>query len=108
MNLCVMIQHAPPNPTKIPLNISKFEETIGEDPGDHVTNFHIWCSSNSLNDDSIHLRLFQQTVTGVAMKWYIELPGGRYKNFNQMGLVFLSYFQLLVHYDADIELMSAL
>jgi hypothetical protein len=43
----------PPVPTKLPLNILKFEGKNGEDPGDHVTTFHLWCSLNSLNDDSI-------------------------------------------------------
>jgi hypothetical protein len=97
----------PPVPTKIPSDIPKFEGKTGEDPGDHVTTFHLWCSSNSLNDDSIHLRLFQCTLMGVAVKWYIELPGGAYKTFNQMVLVFLNHFQLSVHYDVDIELLSA-
>jgi hypothetical protein len=98
----------PPFPTKIPSNILKFEGNIGEDPGDHVTTFHLWCSSNSLNGNYIHLILFQCTVMGVAMKWYIELPGGTYKNFNQMLLVFLNQFQLWVRYDANIEIFSAL
>jgi hypothetical protein len=98
----------PPVPTKLPLDIPKFEGKTNEDPGDHVTMFHIWCSSNSLNDDSIHLRLFQCTLIGVAMKWYIELQGGAYRNFNQMVFVFLNQFQLLVRYDADIEILSTL
>ena len=66
----------PEVPNKIPSNIPKFEGKDGEDPGEHVTTFHLWCSLNSLNDDSIHLRLFQRTLTGPAAKWYIELPGG--------------------------------
>jgi hypothetical protein len=41
-------------------------------------------------------------------KWYIELPGGTYRTFNQMVLVFLNHFQLSVHYDVDIELLSTL
>jgi hypothetical protein len=89
----------PPIPTKIPSDIQKFEGNTGEDSSDHVTNFHIWFSSNSVNDDSIHLILFQHILMGVYMKLYIELPGGTYKNFNQMVLVFLNYFQLSVHYD---------
>jgi hypothetical protein len=84
----------PPIPTKIPSDIPKFKGKTGEDPGDHITNFHLWCSSNSLNDDSIRLRLFQCTLMRVAMKWYIELPGGTYGNFNQIVLVFLNHFQL--------------
>jgi hypothetical protein len=98
----------PPIPTKLPSDIPKFEGKTGEDPGDHVTTFHLWCSSNSLNDDSIHLRLFQCTLMGVTMKWYIELPGGTYRTFNQMVLVFLNHFQLPVHYDVGLELLSTL
>jgi hypothetical protein len=49
----------PPVPTKLPSNILKFEGNNGEDPSDHVTTFHLWCSSKSLNDDFICLILFQ-------------------------------------------------
>jgi hypothetical protein len=45
----------PPVPTKIPSNIPKFEGKNGEDPGEHITTFHLWCSSNSMNHDSIRL-----------------------------------------------------
>ena len=38
---------------KIPSEIPKFNENLGEDPSTHVINYHLWCSSNSLNDDSI-------------------------------------------------------
>jgi hypothetical protein len=86
----------------------KFKGKTGEDLGDHVTTFHLCCSSNSLNDDSILLRLFQRTLMGVAVKGYIDLPGGTYRNFNQMVLVFLNHFQLSVSYDVNIELFSTL
>ena len=66
----------PKFPTNLPLYIPKFEGKAGEDPGEHVTTFHLWFSSNSLHDDSIHLRLFQCTLIGCAMKSYIELPRG--------------------------------
>ena len=66
----------PDVPNKIPSDIPKFEDKTGEDPSEHVTTFHLWCSSNSLHEDSIHLRLFQCTLTGPTAKWYIELPGG--------------------------------
>jgi len=61
----------PPVPTKLPSDIPKFEGKTGEDLVDHITTFHLWCSSNSLTDDSIRLRIFQRTLTGVAAKWYI-------------------------------------
>jgi hypothetical protein len=34
----------PPIPTKLLSDIPKFEGKTGENPGDHVTNFHLWCS----------------------------------------------------------------
>jgi hypothetical protein len=95
-----------PIPTKIPSNILKYEGDTGEDSGDHVITFHLWCSYNSLNYDSICLRLFQGTLTGVSMKWYMKIPGGTYGNFNEMVLVFLKHFQMVVRYDAIIELLS--
>jgi hypothetical protein len=52
----------PSVPTKLSSNIPKFEGKNGEDPGDHITTFHLWCSSNSLNHESIGLQLFQRTV----------------------------------------------
>jgi hypothetical protein len=95
-------------PTKLPSNIPKFEGKNGENLGNHVTTFHLWCSSNSLNDDPIRLRLFQCTLIGVAAKWYIELPRGPYGTFSQLLMVFLNHFQLLVRYDAGLELLSTL
>ena len=68
-------------PTKLPSDIPKFEGKAGEDPSEHVTTFHLWCSLNSLNGDSIRLRLFQCTLMGPAEKWYIELPGGHIIHF---------------------------
>ena len=53
-------------PSKIPSDIQKFEGKNGEEPGEHVTTFHLLCSSNSLNHDSVHLRLFQITFKGLA------------------------------------------
>jgi hypothetical protein len=95
-------------PTKIPLDIPKFEGKNGEDIGDHITTFHLWCSLNSLNDDSIWLRLFQCTLIGVATKWYIKLLRGEYETFSQLVLVFLNHFQFSVCYDVVLELLLTL
>jgi hypothetical protein len=54
-------------------DIPKFDEKPGEDPSNHVMNHQLWCSCNSLNDDSISLCLFQRTLIGSAAKWHIEL-----------------------------------
>jgi hypothetical protein len=45
----------PPMSTKLPSDIPKFEAKPKEDLGDHVTTFHLWCSSNSLKDDFVQL-----------------------------------------------------
>ena len=71
------IQHNaswPPIPVNLPSDIPKFDGKQGDDPKNHVMTFHLWCSYNSLMDDSIRLRLFQRTLTSTATKWYIELP----------------------------------
>ena len=86
----------PPMPTKNPSNIPKFEGKAGECPQNHIMTFHLWCSSNSIVDDSIRLRLFQRTLTGAAAKWYIELPQAKYPYFNSLAFMFLQYFQLPV------------
>jgi hypothetical protein len=96
----------PPMPTKLPSDIPKFEARPNEDPGDHVTTFHLWCSSNSLKDDSVQLRLFQRTLIGSAAKWYIELDRSRYSFFGELAMAFLNHFQLPVRYDAGTELLA--
>ena len=93
-------------PTKLPSNIPKFNGKLGEDPSEHVTTFHLWCSSNSLHDDSICLRLFQRTLTGPTTKWYIELPKRAFVLFDDLAMNFLNHFQLPVHYDIGTELLS--
>jgi hypothetical protein len=93
-------------PTKLPSDIPKFEAKPNEDPGDHVTTFHLWCSSNSLKDDSVQLRLFQRTLIGSAAKWYIELDRSRYSSFGELAMAFLNHFQLPVRYDAGTELLA--
>ena len=62
----------PAMPTKLHSNIPKFEGLAGEDPSNHVQSFHMWCSSNSIIDDSNHLRLLQRMLTGEASKWYVD------------------------------------
>ena len=46
------VAHDPALPvvtTKLPSDIPKFEDKLGEDLSEHVTTFHLWCSSNSLH-----------------------------------------------------------
>jgi hypothetical protein len=92
--------------TKFPLDIPKFEANPNEDPGDHVTTFHLWYSSNSLKDDFVQLHLFQRTLTGSAMKWYIEIDRSRYSSFSELEMAFLNHFQLPMRYDVGTKLLS--
>jgi hypothetical protein len=84
----------PPMETKFPSNVLKFKGNLDEDLGDHVTTFHLWCSSNSLRDESNQLCLFQCTLIGSVMKWYIELDHSIYSTFSELVMVFLNHFQL--------------
>jgi len=68
----------------------------------------LWCSSNSLNDNSIHLCLFQRTLTDNAAKWYIELKQGTLYTFHSLAMDFLTHFQLPIHYETGTELLTSL
>ena len=74
----------PPMPTKLPLDIPKFEGKAGECPQNHIMTFHLWFSSNNIIDDLNRLILFQRTLTGATTKWYIELPQAKYPDFNSL------------------------
>lgn len=93
-------------PHKRPSNIPKFNGNPGEDPSNHVMAFHLWCSSNTLNDDSIRLHHFQRTLTGPVAKWYIELPRASFDNFNTLATTFLTHFQLPIRYEMGTELLT--
>ena len=59
-------------------------------------------------DDSVHLRLFQRTLTGTAAKWYIELPQHSFVDFGSLAIVFITHFQLPIHYEIGIDLLTYL
>ena len=71
-------------------------------------NFHLWCSSNSLMDDSIQLRLFQCTLTGMTANWYIKLPRHSFVDFSSLATVFLTHFQLPIRYETGMDLLTSL
>ena len=70
--------------------------------------FHLWCSFDSLVDDSIGLRLFQQTLMGTVAKWYIESPHNTFIDFSSLARVFLTHFQLPILYETGIEILNLL
>lgn len=39
----------------VAFDLELFDGKPGEDPNNHVMTYHLWCSSNSLIDDSIHM-----------------------------------------------------
>jgi hypothetical protein len=105
-----LIHHStqwPGIPAKLPYDIPKFDGKVGEDPNNHIMNFHLWFSSNSLMDDSIHLRLFQRTLTGSVAKWYIESPRGFFAEFNTLAMDFLTHYQLPIHYETRTNILSS-
>jgi hypothetical protein len=104
------IRHSPQwpaIPAKLPSDIPKFNKKVVEDLNNHVMTFYLWCSSNSLMDDSIRLRLFQRTLTGSAAKWYIEFPRGFFSAFNTLDMAFLTHYQLPIHYDTGTKILTS-
>ena len=79
-------------PTKLPSEIPKFEGLVGEDPSNHVRSFHMWCSSTSITDDFVRLRLFQRTLIGATSKWYVDHTPSSHTTFATLAWAFLSYF----------------
>ena len=59
-------------------------------------------------DDSIWLLLFSHTLTGNADKWYIELPRVSVNTFSALAMDFLKHFQLPIHYETRMELLTLL
>jgi hypothetical protein len=57
-------------------------------------------------DDSIRLLLFQRTLKGSIVKWYIELPRGFFTDFNTLTMAFLTHYQLSIHYETGTEILS--
>jgi hypothetical protein len=96
----------PAMPTKLPLDIPKFEGKAGDDPANHVMTFHLWWSSNIIMDDSIRLRLFQRTLTGPLAKWYVDEKLGSHATFESSAKSFLTFFKLPIHHDNGLEILS--
>jgi hypothetical protein len=96
----------PPMLTKFPMDIPNFEAKTNEDPGNHLTTFHLWCSSNSLKYESVQFQLFQRTLVGSVTKWYIQLDCSRYSSFGKLVMAFLNHFQLPVRYNAGTKLLT--
>jgi hypothetical protein len=81
------ILHDPtwPNmPTKLPSDIPKFEGKPREDPANHIMYFHLWCSSNSIMEYFVLLRLFQITLIGPSAKWYVDEKVGSHSTFESL------------------------
>jgi hypothetical protein len=89
-------------PTKLPSNIMNFEGKVGEYPVNHVMTFHLWCSSNKIMDDSLHLSLFQITLTGSSTKWYVNEKSRSHVTFESLAKAFLSFFQLPIHHNTGL------
>jgi hypothetical protein len=74
----------PAMPTKLPLDIPKFEEKMGDNLANHIMTFHLWFSSNNIMDDSVRFRLFHRTLTGPSTKWYVEEKYGSHVTFEYL------------------------
>jgi hypothetical protein len=88
MTLFPMTHHGHLCHPSYPQTFLSLTENPGEDPSTHIMTYHLWCSSNSLMDDSVRLHLFQRSLTKAATKWYIELKGGSFRSFNDLAWCF--------------------
>jgi hypothetical protein len=95
-------------PAKLPSYIPMFDRQSGQDPNNHFMNFHLWCSSNSLMDDSIQLRLFQRTLTGSTAKWYIKFSRSLFNDFNTLSMDLLTHYQMLIWYETRTKILISL
>ena len=59
-------------------------------------------------DDSVKLWLFQWTLTGIATKWYIELPQHLFVDFGLLETVFPTHFKLPIHYEMGTNILNSL
>lgn len=66
----------------------------------------MWCSSNSITEDSIRLRVFERTLTEAIAKWYVNQPRATHSAFATLAKYFLAYFQLPLHHDIGTELLT--
>ena len=92
--------------SKFPSDIPKFNGNLGEDLSMHVMMYNLWCSSKSLDGDSIRLRLFQRMLIHTATKWYIELPKVSFHDFNTLSTTFLTHFSFHIRYESGTELLT--
>lgn len=90
----------------LPSDIPKFEGNPRENPSMHITIYHLWCSSNSLVDDSVKLHLCQCTLDGDTTKWYIEFDTRSYSDVSSLAQTFLTQFQFPTQFDIDLDLLS--
>jgi len=57
---------------------------------------------------SIQLHHFRRNLTESVVKWYIEFPCAYFYDFSFLAIVFLTHFQLPIHYEIIIELLMPL
>jgi hypothetical protein len=54
----------------------------------------------------VRLKLFQCTLTGPSTKLYVEEKSGSHTTFESLAKAFLTFFQLPIHHDNCLELLS--
>ena len=75
----------------------KFHGHAGEDPHEHLKEFHVVCSAmkpHGIPEERIKLRAFPFSLDGVAKNWLYYLQPGVVVSWNDMKRVFLGKFFL--------------
>jgi hypothetical protein len=94
--------------TKLPLDTPMFDGKPSKDRANHVMIFYLWCASKNITNNSICLQLFQRTLTGHSAKWYMEEKARSHATFTSLAKDFLAFFQLPLHHDTNLEILSNL
>ena len=90
----------------LPSNIHEFEGKQGHDLANHIMEFHLWCSSNSIVANSVRLHLLQRTLTSATTKWSVNISRASHTSFEMIATSFITYFQLLIIHDLVLEMLT--
>ena len=78
-------------PTKLHSDIPKFKGQVGEYLDNCIMYFHIWCSSNSIIEDSVWLASFNEPLQDPL---FVNEPIVTYDTFEGIAKAFLLFFQI--------------
>ncbi|KAH9292928.1 hypothetical protein KI387_041885, partial [Taxus chinensis] len=74
-------------------NISMFNGDGKHHPNEHITSFFVACGILGVSHEDISVRLFVETLHGVAAEWFYHLPNACITNWTTMRSIFEARFK---------------